>query len=92
MFKSQIIQLYRGYDIDKALINKEHKEENENLERIRKAVLEKIGRNAQLKDLFLKFEKLLCELDFAEVEDVYKEGFVMGARLALEICGVQCEE
>ena len=92
MFKSQIIKIFRGYDSDKIGSGKIHEKESEEYERIRKELLDKIGDDKQIKNLLFKLQNAFCGLTYYDLEDYFKEGFILGARLALEICGVECEE
>ena len=92
MFKSQIIKIFRGYDSDKIGSGKIHEKESEEYERIRKELLDKIGDDKQIKALVIKMQNAFGSLAYYDLEDNFKEGFIFGARLALEICGVECDE
>ena len=92
MFKSQIIQIYRGYDSDKIGMGKKHDKEYDDVIKYEKAMLEKIGDDEQFKKLLSKYDLAVNNLNYADIEDIFQEGFKLGARLAMEICGVECEE
>ena len=85
------MRLFREIDGDKIDIAKKHEREFMEFERLEKAMLDKIGDDAQFKNLFVQFQNASCNLNYADVEDEFKSAFIWGARVALEICGVECE-
>ncbi|MDE5911628.1 MAG: hypothetical protein K2H24_04775, partial [Clostridia bacterium] len=92
MFKSQITHIFRRYGSDKVSMGKNYKKVMEKFKITEEALLKKIGDDAELKQSLLKYEEAYNELNHADIEDVFKEGFILGARVVLEICGVGCEE
>ena len=91
MFKSQIIQIFNGYDTDRVGASKNSEKELDEVIECRKAMLEKIGEDEQFKKLFDKFDCALNNLNYADIENVFRDGFILGARLALEICGAELD-
>ncbi|MDE6475176.1 MAG: hypothetical protein K2L70_08770 [Clostridia bacterium] len=92
MFKSKILQIYHRYDGEKVDISQKHEKEWKEVERIEKAILEKFEYDTQLKKLLIDLQNATSDLNFADFEDGFKEAFILGAQIALEICGVECKD
>ena len=92
MFKSQIIQIFRRYEGNKVDFSQKHEKESKEIDRIVNEILKKFGNDSQLKSLLVDLQNATCDLNYADVEDSFKEAFVFGAQLALEICGAPCED
>ena len=90
MFKSQIIDFYRGYGGNKISMGKNYEKAMEKFKTIKNSFLKQIEANGELKKLLLEYEEAHNELNYADVEDIFREGFIFGARIDLEICGVEC--
>ena len=91
MFKSQIIKMYREY-ANEMRINKEHEKEYDEVIKYEKAMLEKIGYDEEFKRIFKQYDHALNQLNYADIENVFRKGFIMGAQTMLEICGAEREE
>ena len=90
MFKSQIQRIYHECESIKKLSDKNSfKEEFDEVIRCNNAMRKRIGGDKELEKLFDDFDRALNYLNCVEVEDIFKKGFILGARVALEICGVE---
>ena len=89
MFKSQILKIYREYVSPRMRIGKEREKEYDEMVKCEVAMVDKIGDDEELKKIFTQYDHALNNLNSADAEDIYKAGFILGARIALEICGVE---
>lgn len=93
MFKSQIQSIYHECDFIRTNPNSNaYKKEFDELIRCNNAMRKRIGDDKELEKLFEDFEKALNFLNCSEAEDIFKKGFIMGAQMTLEVCGVKCDE
>ena len=92
MFKSQIVKIFRGYDSDKIGMGKNHEKELKEFDRLHNLMLNKIGEDAESKKILVQLENATSDLNYSDIDEYFREGFIFGARLALEICGVECDE
>ncbi|MDE6372052.1 MAG: hypothetical protein K2L61_00755, partial [Clostridia bacterium] len=77
---------------EKMNTSKKYEKEWNEYNKIEKALLDKIGDDDQKKELLAKLLNLSNDLNFIDIEDTFREGFILGAQLALEICGVKCDD
>ena len=90
MAKTNIIQkLCETVDDKKILEVKEYKKQNEELHKWYEQLEKYIKEDKELYNIYynIDMEEGLCEGIANEI--YYREGFLCGARLALEICGVK---
>ena len=92
MFKSQIRQMYREYACEQVKAGKKQIQAREEVDNCSKALLKKIGDDEELRKLFNRYDATLNNLNYADIEDVFIGGYIMGARMALEICEIEYED
>ena len=91
MIKSEIIKTFLEYKCSSMRRKEKHEKEYDDIVKLNDAMLEKIGDDEEFKKLFEEFDLALNNLNTVDIEEIFKEGFLFGARLAMEICGVECE-
>lgn len=91
MFKSEVTRIFLEYKGSSMRRKGKHEKEYYKVTKLNDEMLKKIGDDEEFKKLFENFDLALNNLNYADVEDVFKEGFLLGARLAMEICGVECD-
>ncbi len=89
MLKSQILQIFRIYESNKIDITKKHEREWKEVEKIERAILEKFEYDTQLKQMLIDLQNATSDYNNADLEDKFKEVFILGAQIALEICGAE---
>lgn len=92
--QSQIIKMLIALDetlqikIDKEL----HKKHLDEVVTREEALLAAFGDNEKLKELYRDFDMATLGYQATMERGYYREGFICGAKIALEICGVYMDE
>ncbi|MDE7070612.1 MAG: hypothetical protein K2O86_01390 [Clostridia bacterium] len=85
MFAMLALQSQTQIECDKNICGMQ----KEILEKRKKLMLDTIGNNKTLENLFESVNKAFSEFYIATAPHHYKEGFMYGAQLMLEICGYE---
>ncbi|MDE7070610.1 MAG: hypothetical protein K2O86_01380, partial [Clostridia bacterium] len=83
MFAMLALQSQTQIECDKTICGMQ----KEKFEECKKLLLEAIGNNKPLNNLFVGINIAYNDFHTATITHYYKEGFIYGAQLMLEICG-----
>ncbi|MDE7209208.1 MAG: hypothetical protein K2O31_04930 [Clostridia bacterium] len=93
MSKSKIIQsLYDLVEDEKIVEDSEYKKQSDELGKWERILMEYIGDDKKFKEIFFNYSIEDGCLGSLISRQSYREGFLCGARLALEICGFERAE
>ena len=95
MFKSQIFQIFldrdkenESFKIDKNKFEKEWEE----LVKCEDLLTSKFGDDEEMNELYRKLDMALWTYHYLETKEMFRKAFILGARVALEICGAETED